>query len=656
MTFKDVALKNFKSHMKKYIICFLCSSFSIMTLFVYSTLLFGDMLKSNSLSKDGLDLLMYISMGAVIAFSIFFINYSTHAFLKSRYKEFGVMMTLGLNKKDILKMIILENIIIFLGSLAIGIATGALFSRLFQMAVADILSLGSIEYTLTYKSFLFTAAVFAVIFISEIIMFVLFARKLSIEDMMKKFRENEGRYKVKILPGIIGTLIFIVSVIAIYIIGDSESLRSKVYLPVITIIAMFVGVYFIISTFGMMLLVILKKIPGAFNRNIIAITSINKKFNEKKKVIFILTLLSTLVVFAIAPPAALMNEAESVVDLNKHELEIASVYGLNNISDDKVKQIAKKYDIKTEKVDKFEFIPVSYKSSCGGIDITTKKVVISESQYNKLAEYKVLVEKGEAVKVLTSWTPDNDKMIAGDNVQLFNDNSSTSVKVKGIIGGKWISNDSIIPAKSVLILNSDDYKNIRSWFKGSDIGTCSMYEMSKWKGQDDFAKEIRQNIKNDPTENAKEYLPLMSQYMFMAKPFLYNSMKQGYKFFLFITSIMGILFFIASAAVLFFNQYIELDEVKSQFKKLYKIGIVKKEAKKMISGELIVTFFTPVVFGGILAVILMNFTAKIMGGSDMISEFMNSSYKVIAIYFVFQIVFYIFTRINYEKKCLDFTK
>ena len=104
MTFKDVALKNFKSHMKKYIICFLCSSFSIMTLFVYSTLLFGDMLKSNSLSKDGLDLLMYISMGAVIAFSIFFINYSTHAFLKSRYKEFGVMMTLGLNKKDILKM------------------------------------------------------------------------------------------------------------------------------------------------------------------------------------------------------------------------------------------------------------------------------------------------------------------------------------------------------------------------------------------------------------------------------------------------------------------------------------------------------------------------------------------------------------------------
>ena len=119
---------------------------------------------------------------------------------------------------------------------------------------------------------------------------------------------------------------------------------------------------------------------------------------------------------------------------------------------------------------------------------------------------------------------------------------------------------------------------------------------------------------------------------------------------------MGILFFVASAAVLFFNQYIALDEVKSQFKKLYKIGIVKNEAKKMISGELLVTFFTPVVFGGILAVILMNFTAKIMGGSDMISEFMNSAYKVIAIYFMFQILFYIFTKINYEKKCLDFNK
>ena len=46
---------------------------------------------------------------------------------------------------------------------------------------------------------------------------------------------------------------------------------------------------------------------------------------------------------------------------------------------------------------------------------------------------------------------------------------------------------------------------------------------------------------------------------------------------------MGILFFIASASVVFFNQYIELAEVRAQFKKLYKIGIVKKEAKKMIS-------------------------------------------------------------------------
>ena len=59
-------------------------------------------------------------------------------------------------------------------------------------------------------------------------------------------------------------------------------------------------------------------------------------------------------------------------------------------------------------------------------------------------------------------------------------------------------------------------------------------------------------------------------------------MMQGYRFFVFITVIMGILFFISSASVLFFNQYVDLDINKKLFSKLYKIGIVKKEVKNMV--------------------------------------------------------------------------
>ena len=52
MTFKEVVIKNFKGNMRKYLSYFICSSFSIMIFFMYSTLVFNEKLnKSPSVEK-----------------------------------------------------------------------------------------------------------------------------------------------------------------------------------------------------------------------------------------------------------------------------------------------------------------------------------------------------------------------------------------------------------------------------------------------------------------------------------------------------------------------------------------------------------------------------------------------------------------------------
>lgn len=263
------------------------------------------------------------------------------------------------------------------------------------------------------------------------------------------------------------------------------------------------------------------------------------------------------------------------------------------------------------------------------------------------------MDKGNAIKLVTRWVPDTDNIIEGDKIQLANKEKNLNVKVEKILRNRWLCNDSVLPTESALVLNDGDYNDLKSGLNTGAIGKCYRYNLSKWVNQDDFAKEIKGSLHDEKTEGAEEYSELKDQYFFMVKPLLYNNMMQGYRFFVFITVIMGILFFISSASVLFFNQYVDLDINKKLFSKLYKIGIVKKEVKNMVSKELFITFFIPVIFGGILAAILMNFTAKVMGCSEMISEFMRSAYKVIGIYFVSQIVFYLFTKYSYIKKLIS---
>lgn len=650
MTFKDVAIKNFKTNIKRYFMCFLCSSFSIMILFMYSTLLFNDTFISSNLDKMGFDLLLYISMGAIIIFSIFFINYAHSSFIKSRYKEFGIMMTLGMNKRDITKLIIVEDIILVLVSLVTGIVTGALFSRLFQMVVKEILKLEDIKYILNFKSFLLTISVFIVIFLIQIIITVLSTNHFTIDELIKKNRVNEGKIKNDILPGALGIIIMVSSMVALLIIGNSEERRKNLFLVIPIIALIFIGVYIIISSMGMTMLFILKSNSKLFHRNLIVVTNLNQKFTSHKRVIFILTMLSALTAFSIVPPLALLNETHAVVDLNKYDMAVASVYGLNQVDEDKIQEIAKRNNIEINKTAKTEFMAIKFQCENGGKDMTSSKMVVSESQYNLVSDYKIKVEQLESIAFITGWLPDNGGVEAGQKIKLINLIGEEQFNIKDLVREHWIFNDSIFPSYSAIVLNDMDYSRLKLSAEEGSIGYCYQWDLSDWVNKDSFSNEVRGSLINEPKVGGEEYRDFNGKYFFMAKPLLYSDMKEGYKFFVFITTIMGILFFMSSASVLFFNHYIELEANKKKFSKLYKIGITKKEIRDILSKELLVTFFTPVIFGSIVAIVLMNYVAKVMGGKDMINEFMRSSLKVIVAYLIFQGIVYLFTRRNHISK------
>lgn len=77
----------------------------------------------------------------IFVFSFLFVLYSVNAFLKSRNKEFGILLMQGITPGRLRKLITAENMIIGVMSIAAGIIGGFIFSKTFFTVGAYILEM-----------------------------------------------------------------------------------------------------------------------------------------------------------------------------------------------------------------------------------------------------------------------------------------------------------------------------------------------------------------------------------------------------------------------------------------------------------------------------------------------------------------------------------
>ena len=77
----------------------------------------------------------------IAAFTFLFLLYSGAAFVRFRMKEFGLLTMLGLTRRQLVRMILWENLIVAASALTIGLGMGLLFLKLFFMAISALLRL-----------------------------------------------------------------------------------------------------------------------------------------------------------------------------------------------------------------------------------------------------------------------------------------------------------------------------------------------------------------------------------------------------------------------------------------------------------------------------------------------------------------------------------
>lgn len=629
MTFKNVAVKTFKKNIRNYSSYFLCSCFTIMLFFMYTTMLFNDDLKGT----DQMELVGYvfpITLVAIGAFSVFFISYAHRTFIKGRNKEFGIYMSLGMNDKDIKNLVLLENVLIGGGSMVAGIAAGTLISRLFQMVVLSMMEIDNIEFQLSMKSYIVTIGVYLIIFAIVFIETNVKMKKMSIRLLLKDARQREGvEYRKRdTILGVIGFVIMIVSVVSVAIIASNDKWNSNLAILAIYMTLSFGGLYIAISHGGNYVIHLFKKSKNYY-KHLVSVTQIHHKFNQNKNIIFILSILSTMTIFLVASPFALLRLSEDIALLDPYNLELIEGSNAYDISAEELNETFSKYDIYKS----LDLPFIQGEIRLNGKEATLQKPIMSVSNYNQMVDQHIILEEGEGIHYILDWTPGLHGVVPGEQYDLLVVETNTTVTMKDSERSTWniiaFGNDGII------IVNDKDYDKLQGMASEENQYYYHGLQFRDWKKSGDSVVALKEIL------NEKAEYPINSTITG------YNDLKKGYSVFLFVTTVLGILFFVASGSVLYFKQFSEIEEMKKTFFQMYKIGITRKEISQIISKELLIVFYLPLVFGSYMGVSLIYLMTFIVGGGDIIKQFIQTASVVIGIYFILQSMFFFITKKRY---------
>ena len=110
---------------------------------------------SSAALKAGSYLLLFIV--------IFFVLYANKLFMNRRSKEIGLYQLVGMSKGLVTRLIAIENIILWLGSIILGVLMGFVTSRVFAMILLKILEKDAfVELTFSLEALLMTVIVFTI--------------------------------------------------------------------------------------------------------------------------------------------------------------------------------------------------------------------------------------------------------------------------------------------------------------------------------------------------------------------------------------------------------------------------------------------------------------------------------------------------------------
>lgn len=209
MSKTKLIFKNIKNNRKFYYLYVFALTFSVALYFSFVTLSYDPALER---VKESVKVGAGIQSGSVLLIVIvaFFIVYANAIFMKRRSKEIGLLQLIGMTKRDVFRLLSIENIILYFGSLLLGSFLGFSVSKLMMMILFALIGIeGVASLHFSQEALLQTFVVFAAIYLLIMVRNAAFMKRQTILALFQTASTSEDRVKkVRVFEMILGIIGF----------------------------------------------------------------------------------------------------------------------------------------------------------------------------------------------------------------------------------------------------------------------------------------------------------------------------------------------------------------------------------------------------------------------------------------------------------------
>ena len=627
--YSKIAINNVKKSFKDYAIYFLTIAFAVCIFYSFNAIdaqkAVLDMNKSQAEYMTVVTtLISYVSV--FVSFILGgLILYANNFLIKKRKKELGIYMTLGMKKSKISKILLGETLIVGILSLAAGLLLGVLLSqglslftaKLFEVDMTEfkfIISFGAISKTILY---------FAIIFGILMIFNTTIVSRYKLIDMLNAGRKNE---EIKIKNPIISSIIFIISVVilvfAYYLVSKVGLNMQKIEFKASIVLGILgtVGFFFGISGF---LIAIVQKSKNIYLKklNIFITRQISSKVNTNFVSMAVISLMLFITIVLLSTGLSFKNALEAgIVAPFDASVKLYTEEGDKYTSVERLLNIAK-YDFKDNKAIFFNTyrmdgpdpnsILKDYAVGDFKKDLDNGKQRWESIDLIKLSDFNKIRE----LEGKSTFTMDDDEVMLLSNFKSAKSSIENMIKLNGIVNlnGKEykvanteylddaLYNSSIADNVLTLIVNDN--------FDGNIYLSNAYMNVNYKNPNDESAEEDMQNSFHNKKDNKELYdLPLVVY----TKQDVYNENKTMGATVLYIGLYLGIIFLIASAAVLALQQLSEASDSSDRYKALKRIGATEKMINKTIFAQTVIYFVMPLGLAIVSSIVGINVVNKFL--------------------------------------------
>ncbi|REK52786.1 MAG: cell division protein FtsX [Thermobacillus sp.] len=598
--YTKLAVTNIRKNSKTYLPYMLASSATVM---MFYNLLYLLLSKDVNSMHDSSTLTAVLGLGSIVTgiFAFILLLYINSFLIKRRKKEFGLFNILGMEKKHIARIMLLETVMIGLLCIGLGLIAGVLFSKLALLLLLKILAMNaSFGFEVPLRAVSITVILFGAIFLINLVYNVFQVHVSKPIELLKGGNVGEKEPQTKWLIALTGAA----ALGGGYFIALTvKSPLAALNLFFVAVILVIIGTYCLFTAGSIAVLKALRRNKRFYYRTnpFIAVSGMIYRMKQNAAGLASICILATMVIVMVSSTVSLYIGLED--SLRTNYIREISVSASDTTPDD-IKQVddAIAETVKIRGLSIHNPIRLRYASeaaiqdgnaftgirsagfSSSGLSML---MFITAEEYHRIEGVSVELSEGEALVYIVKGK------LPGETL----DFGGYSLNIRGRLD-KMETIEEFSPLKNSMLAQS--YVIVTADEQDLNRARQALNEGEEW------LPGFQYNYLFDTKADRKAQADLVSSLQYVMRDLSVHVFVEGreasknefislYGVLFFLGLFLGALFILGTVLIIYYKQISEGYDDKERFAIMSKVGLSRGEIKKTIRFQVLSVFFLPLI-------------------------------------------------------------